>query len=55
MELAFGVIGITPSVFWSLTLREWSAMQSGFARKHGAGSVLTASDISEIQRMMADG
>jgi len=35
MEIAYGLLGISPAVFWQMTPPEWMAALTGWKRKHG--------------------
>ena len=38
MQLAFGKMGMTPDVFWSMSFQEWFAAIEGFVDFHSSDS-----------------
>ena len=53
MEIAFGLLGIEPDVFWGMTPPEWLIAFKGWKRKYGIAEdedrpVITHADLDEV-------
>jgi len=57
MEIAFGILGIAPEVFWNMTPPEWLAAFTGWKRKYGIAEdtpAITRKELEELQRRFPD-
>jgi len=54
MEIAYGMLGIAPDVFWAMTPPEWMAAFKGFKRKYGMADDRDAPAITrdELEQLM---